>query len=110
MLVEPIINRSRPTHWREHCMPLHRLSHRKEFPMTRPENGLRPDAPATAKPTAAEDANVDVLVIGDLNPPPLLAGASEEEMRSLSPSEGTGVTGNVIPPPAETPQPPAAAP
>ena len=76
--------------------------------MLRPENGLRPDAP---KPAAAEEANVDVLVIGDVNPTPLLAGASEADLRSLSPSEGTGVTGNVAPPPPpDLPQPPAATP
>jgi len=80
--------------------------------MQLPDNGLRPDPAPTARAAGDEDANVDALLIGDVNHANPLAGASEEEVRSVSPSEGTGVTGNVaVPPPADVPpQPPAAAP
>ena len=79
--------------------------------MPLPDNGLRPDKAPTSHAAGEEDPNVDALLIGDVNHPDPLAGATDEEVRSLTPSEGTGVTGNVIvPPPADAPQPPAATP
>jgi len=50
------------------------------------------------------EETVEAVVIGDGNHP--LAGVPAEELRSLAPSEGTGVTGTVIPSPEMIPPPP----
>ena len=78
--------------------------------MQLPDNGLRSNPAPTARAGGEEDPNVEALLIGDFNHPDPLAGATEEELRSLAPSEGTGVTGNVVVPPADVPPPPAATP